>query len=65
MTKYQLVSSAAGCLRAQRAVMQHNLALFGHYIWGDPRPDFMSPPLGLREDDAGAVGGDLGAAYGF
>jgi dipeptidyl aminopeptidase/acylaminoacyl peptidase len=31
--------------RAQRAVMQHNLSFFNHYIWGDPRPDFVSPPL--------------------
>jgi dipeptidyl aminopeptidase/acylaminoacyl peptidase len=31
--------------RAQRAVMQHNLAFFNHYLWGDPRPDFVSPPL--------------------
>ena len=29
--------------RAQRAVMQHNLSFFNHYIWGDPRPDFVSP----------------------
>jgi dipeptidyl aminopeptidase/acylaminoacyl peptidase len=31
--------------RAQRAVMQHNLSFFNHYIWGDPRPDFTVPPL--------------------
>ena len=31
--------------RAQRAVMQHNLSFFNHYIWGDPPPDFISPPL--------------------
>jgi dipeptidyl aminopeptidase/acylaminoacyl peptidase len=28
--------------RALRAVMQHNLAWFNHYLWGDPRPDFSS-----------------------
>jgi len=26
--------------RSQRAVMQHNLAWFNHYIFGDPVPDF-------------------------
>jgi len=31
--------------RAQRAVMQHNLSFFNHYIWSDPRPDFAAPPL--------------------
>lgn len=25
-----------------RAVMQHNLAWFNHYLWGDPLPDFTS-----------------------
>ncbi len=29
--------------RAMRAVMQHNLAWFNHYIWNDPLPDFASP----------------------
>ncbi len=31
--------------KAQRAVMQHNLSWFGHYIWGDPLPDFTAPEL--------------------
>ena len=31
--------------RAMRAVMQHNLAWFNHYIFGDPEPDLTSPPL--------------------
>ncbi len=26
--------------KSQRAVMQHNLAWFNHYIFGDPMPDF-------------------------
>src|SRR3989442_2812969 len=26
--------------KAQRAVMQHNLAWFNHYLWNDPLPDF-------------------------
>jgi dipeptidyl aminopeptidase/acylaminoacyl peptidase len=25
--------------KARRAVAEHNLAWFGHYLWGDPRPD--------------------------
>jgi dipeptidyl aminopeptidase/acylaminoacyl peptidase len=31
--------------RSQRAVMQHNLAWFNHYIWGDPLPDFANPEV--------------------
>jgi dipeptidyl aminopeptidase/acylaminoacyl peptidase len=29
-----------------RAVMEHNLAWFNHYLWGDPLPDFASFPDG-------------------
>ena len=32
--------------KAQRAVMQHNLAWFDHYIFGDPLPDFTHTSLG-------------------
>jgi dipeptidyl aminopeptidase/acylaminoacyl peptidase len=35
--------------RAMRAVMQHNLAWFNHYIWGDPLPDFANPTLPKKE----------------
>jgi dipeptidyl aminopeptidase/acylaminoacyl peptidase/predicted dienelactone hydrolase len=31
--------------RSMRAVMQHNLAWFNHYIWGDPLPDFANPEV--------------------
>jgi dipeptidyl aminopeptidase/acylaminoacyl peptidase len=31
--------------KAMRAVMQHNLAWFGHYIFADPAPDLTAPPL--------------------
>jgi dipeptidyl aminopeptidase/acylaminoacyl peptidase len=31
--------------RSQRAVMQHNLAWFNHYLWGDPLPDFANPKV--------------------
>jgi dipeptidyl aminopeptidase/acylaminoacyl peptidase len=38
--------------RAQRAVMQHNLAWFNHYLWNDPWPDFASPALPKKEERA-------------
>ncbi len=31
--------------RSQRAVMQHNLDWFNHYLWGDPLPDFANPEV--------------------
>jgi dipeptidyl aminopeptidase/acylaminoacyl peptidase len=33
-----------------RAVMQHNLTWFNHYLWGDPLPDFTRPELPKKED---------------
>jgi dienelactone hydrolase len=38
--------------RAQRAVMQHNLAWFNHYLWNDPLPDFASPAVPKKEERA-------------
>jgi dipeptidyl aminopeptidase/acylaminoacyl peptidase len=35
--------------KSQRAVMQHNLGWFNHYIWGDPLPDFTTPELPKKE----------------
>lgn len=35
--------------RAMRAVMNHNLAWFNHYIFGDARPDFAKPELPKKE----------------
>ncbi len=35
--------------KSMRAVMQHNLAWFNHYIWGDPLPDFSKPDLPKKE----------------
>ncbi len=29
--------------RSRRAVMRHNLAWFGHHLWGGPPPDFTAP----------------------
>ena len=35
--------------RAMRAVMEHNLAWFNHYLWGDAKPDLTAPPLPIKE----------------
>ncbi len=35
--------------KSMRAVMQHNLAWFNHYILGDPPPDFTKPELPKKE----------------
>jgi dipeptidyl aminopeptidase/acylaminoacyl peptidase len=36
--------------KSMRAVMQHNLSWFNHYIWGDPLPDFTSPDLPKKDE---------------
>lgn len=36
--------------KAMRAVMNHNLAWFNHFIWNDPLPDFASPALPRKEN---------------
>jgi dipeptidyl aminopeptidase/acylaminoacyl peptidase len=35
--------------KAQRAVMQHNLGWFNHYIFNDPLPDFASPAVPKKD----------------
>jgi dipeptidyl aminopeptidase/acylaminoacyl peptidase len=35
--------------RAARAVMEHNLAFFNHHIFGDARPDFVSPAVPAKK----------------
>ncbi len=35
--------------KAMRAVMQHNLAWFNHYLWNDPLADFTTPELPKKE----------------
>ncbi len=35
--------------KAMRAVMQHNLSWFNHYIWGDPMPDLTAPQVPKKE----------------
>ena len=40
--------------KAMRAVMQHNLSWFGHYIWGDPMPDFNAPEVPKKDEKKAA-----------
>jgi dipeptidyl aminopeptidase/acylaminoacyl peptidase len=40
MIVYKGSQHVIGNPRKKRAAMQHNLAWFNHYLWGDPRPDF-------------------------
>jgi dipeptidyl aminopeptidase/acylaminoacyl peptidase len=35
--------------KAARAVMQHNLDWFNHYLWGDALPDFAAPAIPKKE----------------
>jgi dipeptidyl aminopeptidase/acylaminoacyl peptidase len=37
--------------KSMRAVMQHNLAWFNHYLWGDPLPDFTQPEVPKKEGE--------------
>jgi dipeptidyl aminopeptidase/acylaminoacyl peptidase len=39
--------------KSQRAVMQHNLAWFNHYVWNDPMPDFTTPDVPKKETKDG------------
>jgi dipeptidyl aminopeptidase/acylaminoacyl peptidase len=41
--------------KSMRAVMQHNLSWFGHYVWGDPLPDFTAPEVPKKEAKDGTV----------
>jgi dipeptidyl aminopeptidase/acylaminoacyl peptidase len=36
--------------KSMRAVMQHNLAWFNHYIFGDAKPEFAKPELPKKEN---------------
>jgi len=35
--------------KSMRAVMEHNLAWFNHYIFGDPKPALSTPPVPKKE----------------
>jgi dipeptidyl aminopeptidase/acylaminoacyl peptidase len=39
--------------KAMRAVMNHNLAWFNHFLWNDPLPDFASPVVPKKESKDG------------
>jgi dipeptidyl aminopeptidase/acylaminoacyl peptidase len=41
--------------KSMRAVMQHNLSWFNHYIWGDPMPDFTAPPVPNKKPKDGTT----------
>ena len=36
--------------KSMRAVMEHNLAWFNHYIFGDPKPDLAAPPVPAKAE---------------
>jgi len=36
--------------KSMRAVMEHNLAWFNHYIFGDPKPDLTAPPIPAKAE---------------
>jgi dipeptidyl aminopeptidase/acylaminoacyl peptidase len=39
--------------RSMRAVMNHNLTWFNHYLWNDPLPDFASPTVPKKDSKDG------------
>jgi len=36
--------------KSMRAVMEHNLAWFNHYIFGDPKPELTAPPIPAKAE---------------
>lgn len=44
--------------KSMRAVMEHNLAWFNHYIFGDPKPDLAAPPVPAKTDKIDKKEGD-------
>lgn len=44
--------------KSMRAVMQHNLSWFNHYIFGEAKPDFAKPDLPKKEDPPKAGGNE-------
>jgi dipeptidyl aminopeptidase/acylaminoacyl peptidase len=51
--------------RSQRAVMQHNLAWFNHYLWGDPLPDLANPEVPNAKKSADVPQGGRKAIHDF
>jgi dipeptidyl aminopeptidase/acylaminoacyl peptidase len=50
MVVYKGFGHGIGKPRAMRAVMRHNLEWFGHYLWGDPLPDWTRPEVPKRDE---------------
>ena len=46
--------------KARRAVLEHNLQWFNHYIWGDARPEFVDPAVPRKSKDEKATSGLTG-----
>jgi len=44
--------------KSMRAVMEHNLAWFNHYIFGDPKPDLTAPPVPAKAEKGDKKEGD-------
>ena len=44
--------------KSMRAVMQHNLAWFNHYIFGDPLPDFAKPDVPKKDENMEKAAGN-------
>jgi dipeptidyl aminopeptidase/acylaminoacyl peptidase len=44
--------------KSMRAVMQHNLAWFNHYIFGDAKPEFAKPELPKKESKDEKIAGN-------
>ena len=44
--------------KSMRAVIQHNLSWFNHFIWGDPLPDFTTPEVPKKETPEKKAAGD-------
>jgi dipeptidyl aminopeptidase/acylaminoacyl peptidase len=40
--------------KSMRAVMQHNLGWFNHYIFGEPLPDFAKPDVPRKDEKPAA-----------
>lgn len=49
MVVYKAFGHGINKPKSMRAVMQHNLSWFNHYIWGDPMPDLTAPEVPKKE----------------
>ena len=49
MVVYKAFGHGINKPKSMRAVMQHNLSWFNHYIWGDPKPDLTAPEVPQKQ----------------